>query len=96
MARTCAAARQAPSGGGAAWRCRSAPARPLARASTEADHSRRPVVKDERRAKRTAEKKPRAKAVGGPGGKKNPAAPVPVKKKEKSEGKAKAGDKMEE
>mmetsp|Transcript_72821 Transcript_72821/g.204526 ORF Transcript_72821/g.204526 Transcript_72821/m.204526 type:complete len:246 (+) Transcript_72821:82-819(+) len=64
--------------------------------TNEADHSRRPVVKDERRAKRTAEKKPRAKAVGGPGGKKNPAAPVPVKKKEKSEGKAKAGDKMEE
>mmetsp|Transcript_2484 Transcript_2484/g.9634 ORF Transcript_2484/g.9634 Transcript_2484/m.9634 type:complete len:253 (+) Transcript_2484:173-931(+) len=63
-----------------------------------ADHSRRPLVKDTRRVKRTAEARPRSANVGKKNKPANPAAvsekPAPVKK---TAGKTKAGgDKMQD
>mmetsp|Transcript_62762 Transcript_62762/g.181963 ORF Transcript_62762/g.181963 Transcript_62762/m.181963 type:complete len:254 (-) Transcript_62762:94-855(-) len=69
-----------------------------ANATNNFDHSRRPVLKDDRRAKRTAEGKARAKAVGRKG-KVNPAATssVPaVKKKGRAKDKANDIDKMQD
>lgn len=76
----------------------SAPVPEPTNATNEFDHSRRPVMKDDRRARRTAEGKPRAKAVGRKG-KANPAAASsapPAKKKSKAKGQANDADKMED